>query len=151
MMETIMNNNTLKSWIFGEEKNTDNIPDVDTLFDAIDTNKGGFILFDEFASWAIGNNMDMEPENHIDIKQPDVKRITVKHLETKKNNDDVQSLMEDLEATMKLLDDKLPYQKNNKDAYQKRMKQFRAMDVNGNGYLSLAEIDLAFLQKHLFK
>jgi len=37
------------------------------------------------------------------------------------------------------INEKLPFQRN-KDAYDKRKDMWTAMDVNGNGYLSLAEV-----------
>merc|ERR1712226_181467 len=37
------------------------------------------------------------------------------------------------------VNEKLPFQRN-KDAYDKRKEMWAAMDVNGNGYLSLAEV-----------
>lgn len=156
------NKNQLKHWILDARKSDDDVPDhndgndididMDTLFDDIDTNRGGTIQYDEFCAWALQTYVDLKPpvtaattnrhhggtskQKHSKPKQQHNNNIVSTTTTTK------SSFMEDLEATMKLLDDQLPYQKNNKDAYQKRMKQFRAMDVNGNGYLSLAEIDL---------
>jgi len=37
------------------------------------------------------------------------------------------------------INEKLPFQRN-KDAYDKRKEMWASMDVNGNGYLSLAEV-----------
>ena len=38
------------------------IPNAKKAFDEIDTNKGGFILFDEFCHWAITNQIDFEDD-----------------------------------------------------------------------------------------
>ena len=38
------------------------------------------------------------------------------------------------------LNSKLPYKKNDEE-YQKRSEIWESIDVNGNGYLSLAEVD----------
>jgi len=37
--------------------------DADKAFKAIDTNHGGFILFDEFCKWAIKKNLDLEDDD----------------------------------------------------------------------------------------
>jgi hypothetical protein len=34
------------------------VPDTQTVFDKIDTNNGGYILFDEFCHFAIENHME---------------------------------------------------------------------------------------------
>jgi len=41
------------------------------------------------------------------------------------------------------INEKLPFQRN-KDAYDKRKEMWASMDVNGNGYLSLAEVTKVF-------
>merc|ERR1712029_1075070 len=40
---------------------------------------------------------------------------------------------------LETVNEKLPFQRN-KDAYDKRKEMWASMDVNGNGYLSLAEV-----------
>ena len=39
------------------------IKNPDATFKEIDTNKGGFILFDEFCEWAIRKNLDLEDDD----------------------------------------------------------------------------------------
>merc|ERR1712024_18972 len=44
-----------------------------------------------------------------------------------------------LSVPWETINEKLPFQRN-KEAYAKRKEMWTAMDVNGNGYLSLAEV-----------
>ncbi|XP_046862925.1 flagellar calcium-binding protein-like [Xenia sp. Carnegie-2017] len=39
------------------------INDMEAEFKKIDTNGGGFIMFDEFCKWAIGKNLDLEDDD----------------------------------------------------------------------------------------
>ena len=39
---------------------------VDVEFEAIDTNGGSFILFDEFAKWAISKKLDLDDDDDLD-------------------------------------------------------------------------------------
>lgn len=41
------------------------INDAQAAFNEIDTNGGGFILFDEFAEWAIKQNLDMDGDDNL--------------------------------------------------------------------------------------
>ena len=44
------------------------IPDIEGEFKKIDKNGGGSILFDEFCTWAISKNLDLEDDDD-DIAQ----------------------------------------------------------------------------------
>ena len=46
----------IEKWT-GEE-----IEDIEAEFDAIDTNGGGMILFQEFTNWAFSKNFDLEDD-----------------------------------------------------------------------------------------
>jgi len=39
------------------------IPDTQAAFKEIDTNGGGFVLFDEFVGWAMMKNLDLEDDD----------------------------------------------------------------------------------------
>ena len=39
------------------------IEDMEAEFKSIDTNNGGFILFDEFCEWSIKKNLDLEDDD----------------------------------------------------------------------------------------
>jgi len=62
LIEFMENSKMIEGWV--------KTPVNEATFNEIDTNKGGLILFDEFASWALKKQLDLEDD--IDLDEEDV-------------------------------------------------------------------------------
>ena len=122
---------TLKKWGIA-------IENVEDTFDEIDANSGGEILFDEFADWSIRKSFAVEFQVDMTPNPIKAKRTVSKEEGTKssieKDGDEKTGFDWD---TIK---EKLPSEKTGEQAVQ-RKELFARFDPNGNGYLSLAEVE----------
>ena len=115
-------------------------------FAAIDTNGGGHILFDEFAGWALKQGLqllDDPPEDgeeslvnrHLSAEEAAAKAASQPRAAAQASNAAPGGI-----PTWVTLAKKLPTGKDDKGRAQ-RKRLFDLFDPNGNGFLSLAEID----------
>jgi len=127
------------------------IDDPAAAFKEIDVNGGGQVLFDEFVVWATSKNLDLDDDDDNDcqqtLKETEAAKSLMKSKDAKSNsNKKVVKTQETPAKTTKMkvnwkeIHDKLPMGKTAADK-KKRAVMFRQFDPNGNGYLSLAEID----------
>ena len=103
-------------------------------FRECDADGKGMILFNEFSDWAIKQSLDLEDDDDQSEFEPDDPESNAKAAPKKADEPPKEN---PIWAELK---EKLPYAKTDFDK-EKRLKQWRAIDVNGNGLLSLAEID----------
>lgn len=114
----------------------------------VDQDKGGQVLFDEFCNWAIRKGLDLEDDDHDGnltdseqkirvevVKGPKIKRLRKKSAQPK-----VDSKAEEQSKIWAELREKLPWKKTEKQRHLRAI-QFRKIDFNGNGFISLAELD----------
>lgn len=96
-------------------------------FKNIDKNGGGMILFDEFAEWAISQHLELEDdEEQTSVVPGRAQKATVRGGRPT--------------IDWKAIALKLPSGKTSVEK-AKRDELFKLFDPNGNGYLSLAEVD----------
>jgi Ca2+-binding EF-hand superfamily protein len=112
------------------------VDDADDVFDEMDLNHGGFILFEEFCGWIA----KYRPGLDIDLRREVVK--VTKAAEAKKhqpavNHPKTHAAAEPAPAAAQKI--AVPPQKE-------CMALFHRMDPNGNGMLSLAELDKGVLE-----
>ena len=138
------------------------LADAGAEFDSIDTNGGGSILFDEFCAWALAKELDLveddDAEEDQDVDVPLVSSASAARAGAAatraalnrsteggegKINRDAGPAMTNEEWTR--LGEKLPTGKD-PATRKRRMDMFSAFDPNGNGYLSLAEVDRGITQ-----
>ena len=120
------------------------INDAEEEFKVIDKNGGGIILFVEFSEWACEKGLDADGEgSDTDLetatqageapKEPEAKPEEEKPAAAKKSG-----------AAQREQWDKIKTQfpaDRSEESKAKRKELFSAFDPNGNGYLSLAEVD----------
>jgi len=131
--------------------------DAEQEFNAIDTNRGGQILFDEFADWALKKKLDLTDDDDFNEAAPHPENNTSAHhadaASTANKKDDgakPAGAAHKPAKAMKVRSNidwpgiraKLPMELDGAQK-TKRQELFRRCDVNGNGYLSLAEVDKA--------
>jgi len=121
--------------------------DMNKQWKQADKDGKGQILFIEFVSWAFTQKLDLEDDDDADdfevvggsnliaTKTDYIKNLTM--TSARKSVADIRQQKNDIWKTLK---EKLPW-RNNPDDKAKRDKYWSGFDVNGNGYLSLAEID----------
>jgi len=125
----------------------------DVAFKQLDKNGGGMVLFDEFCDWSIKRGLEME-----DIGMDDDDEVWDTFKEKVNDGQPVERSMKAARTTRppkssfrrgrtdpinwEAISKKLPATKSDVDL-AKRKELFSLFDVNGNGYLSLAEIDKA--------
>jgi Ca2+-binding EF-hand superfamily protein len=112
-----------------------------SVFNQIDVNHGGSVLFAEFCEWAIshGATFDFNEDEDADWSKPPQPPISKPH----NHSDDMvknRNIPSKKQVDWTVVHLKLPHQRTTA-ARQQRRKLFRDFDVNGNGYLSLAEVD----------
>lgn len=107
----------------------------------------GQILFIEFVSWAFTQKLDLEDDDDADDFEVvggsnliATKTDYIKNLKMTSARKSVADIRQQKNDIWKSLKEKLPW-RNNPDDKSKRDKYWSGFDVNGNGYLSLAEID----------
>lgn len=135
------------------------------VFKSMDGNKGGKVLFDEFADWAIKAKLDLEDDddfafdysqemkrignNIASVPKPQASSPHNNHQRSPQANNhrspQRRQPADSRARTGKAIDwahmaNKLPVD-DSKEAKEKRKMLFKLMDFNGNGFLSLAEID----------
>eukprot|EP00746_Dinoflagellata_sp_MGD_P151478 gnl/MRDRNA2_/MRDRNA2_83069_c0_seq1.p1 gnl/MRDRNA2_/MRDRNA2_83069_c0~~gnl/MRDRNA2_/MRDRNA2_83069_c0_seq1.p1 ORF type:complete len:2124 (-),score=461.30 gnl/MRDRNA2_/MRDRNA2_83069_c0_seq1:152-6523(-) len=109
--------------------------DVVPIFNHIDRNHGGQVLFAEFCEWAIKQKLDL-CESEDDMPQQSSKPSN--QVAQDRSLPQFQQVPATNFPDLKAIHRKLPY---DKDRLPERKKLFSAMDTNGNNYLSLAEVD----------
>jgi len=123
-------------------------------FAAIDSNGGNLILFDEFCSWALQKGLALQPSDEKTLDQKlSEEEVTLEGYvagEEPVAADETETAsvafaqnlagaeVSELDAVCA----KLPTSASEEDK-ARRMQLWARMDVNGNGYLSLAEVDKA--------
>jgi Ca2+-binding EF-hand superfamily protein len=110
---------------------------LQAAFKTVDTDGGGKILFREFADWAINQNLDLEDDDDVDN---DFKPIPPDPNKPKKTRKQKKHEIKMAKFDWANLANKLPTGKDPESAAA-RKKVFNQFDPNGNGYLSLAEVD----------
>jgi hypothetical protein len=121
------------------------VEDPAATFKAIDADGGGMILFDEFAHWAIQNKLDLEDDDDAEDAGAGSGLIgTFKPKKKKKKGtkDDEKEAVAPMQVDWAAVAAKLPWGKD-EESSKKRKLLFRQFDPNGNGLLSLAEVDKA--------
>lgn len=121
--------------------------DASKIFKEIDADGGGKVLFDEFAHWAIKQNLDLEDDD--DAEQAgEGSGLIDKSFSTRPLVGGGQARASQVEvATVDWgkVAAKLPWRKD-AESSKKRKLLFRQFDPNGNGLLSLAEVDKAVVE-----
>lgn len=131
---------TLKKWGI----KTDNL---DEQWAECDADGKGKVLFDEFCNWAIKKGLDLDDDDDVD---EEIEKKTMKIVRSqkviKRRKQSVQapkigdSNKDKDTAIWAELRDKLPWKQTEKHRHLRAI-QFRKIDFNGNGYISLAELD----------
>lgn len=126
------------------------IEDPAKTFKEIDVDKGGCILFDEFAHWAISKKLDLEDDDDapdagtgsglIAKSQTTSAGAAALNKDKRGNKLPEQKKPEKMNVNWKEVAEKLPWGQDEASAL-KRKRLFRQFDPNGNGLLSLAEAD----------
>ena len=120
------------------------VDDAAATFKELDADGGGMVLFDEFAHWAIGKQLDLDDDDDAEdagagsgliqdilpMKQALVPRGEPAQEKAK------------LEVDWAAVAKKLAFGKD-EESTKRRKTMFRQFDPNGNGLLSLAEVDKA--------
>eukprot|EP00672_Neobodo_designis_P004661 CAMPEP_0174877856 /NCGR_PEP_ID=MMETSP1114-20130205/82464_1 /TAXON_ID=312471 /ORGANISM="Neobodo designis, Strain CCAP 1951/1" /LENGTH=985 /DNA_ID=CAMNT_0016113243 /DNA_START=232 /DNA_END=3189 /DNA_ORIENTATION=- len=103
------------------------IEDPAAVFDEMDENGGGVVLFDEFCAWMAKNKSDWGTEkiDHGDADAEPSHQPKVNKTKVQKNDDPVPDAAMTIQVPPKA----------------KCMELFNQLDPNGNGMLSLAELD----------
>lgn len=140
------------------------ITDPEAEFKKMDLDGMGHVLFDEFSHYSIEKALDLDTDiddaeldkNLVHLKK-DKKTSNEVVLAAKKANrkkkqvnashnvekDDFLRDIKISDIDWKVINDNLPIDHNEEDK-NKRKIMFKQFDPNGNGYLSLAEIDKGF-------
>ena len=115
-----------------------NLGDADpaTVFAEIDENKGGFVLFDELCHWMAVNKSDWGDDEHIDANQAAAARNSAASTAASENHKPAEPAAPIPAEAMKF---EVPPK-------EEAIKLFDAWDPNGNGLLSLAELDKGILE-----
>jgi len=124
---------TLKKWGIS-------ITNAEETFDEVDTNGGGQILFDEFADWSIKKALSVEFQ--VEMPPPTPKSVPKVDIATSGGvvaSTDEEAKMESSSFDWDKIKEKLPAEKTDEQTAQ-RKELFDRFDPNGNGYLSLAEV-----------
>lgn len=126
------------------------IEDPAATFREIDADKGGCILFDEFAHWAITKKLDLDDDDDAPDAGAGSGLIGKSHstaqgaaaLKGDKGGakKTPQKAPEKMNVDWKQVAEKLPWGQDEASALA-RKRLFRQFDPNGNGLLSLAEAD----------
>ena len=119
------------------------VEDADAEFKAIDVNGGGSILFIEFCKWALSKNLDLVSDDD-DDEVIDADVLSKKQKKKRPDSGEQQPVSPPKEKFSvdfwQGLASKLPAEKTDEHR-QARKQMFSNFDPNGNGYLSLAEVD----------
>lgn len=139
-----------------------NISDAQEAFAEIDSNHGGKILFDEFASWATKKHLDRTDDDDADegdlpepqgftlhtgpLDAPGKSPLKPSQVKAGATLDDIFGVPAPPKPKINwpAVTAKLPAGDDEVSRAQ-RKQLFNAMDMNGNGFLSKAEIDRAVL------
>jgi Ca2+-binding EF-hand superfamily protein len=131
------------------------LEDSSAAFHEMDSDGRGMILFDEFCNWAIHMHLDLEDDDDDDeddtIQLQEQKRFSVEETlaayqesvqkpTAAEHKVDRAGFSED-KRIWELLAKKLPWHDTKEDK-QERKRLWHYFDVNGNGFVSLAEVDL---------
>ena len=114
----------------------------------VDTDNFGKVLFDEFSVWAIKKSLDLDddddvPDSDIEVVEIDRQAQANKYLAEHKQKQAQKAKPKRKTYDTKIwaeLKRKLPFENNPKDA-KLRDEQWRVLDNNKNGIISLAEFE----------
>ena len=131
-------------------------------FKKIDTNKGGYLLFDEFSAWALQHGLDKDVTDNVagedglanqhkmaretveaSKKETDARVAAMKKRESNKGFTNENDLTAGI--NLRKLTAKLPAGAS-LEHQQRRMALFKSFDINQNGCLSLHEIEIGLRQ-----
>ncbi|MHA7927728.1 MAG: EF-hand domain-containing protein, partial [Marinobacter sp.] len=115
------------------------VEDPEQEFAAIDTNGGGSILFDEFADWALRLRINQNGKDEKDFSRVIGSNGSFDE-SYPRYQPQKEQVVDDTGIKLETLYSKLPIERTEEDK-EKRKKLFVQFDPNGNGYLSLAEVD----------
>lgn len=126
------------------------VEDSAATFKEIDSDKGGCILFDEFAHWAISKKLDLDDDDDapdagagsglIGKSQSTAQGAAALKADKGGAKKAEQKTPEKMNVNWKQVAEKLPWGQDEASALA-RKRLFRQFDPNGNGLLSLAEAD----------
>eukprot|EP01065_Artemidia_motanka_P040122 TRINITY_DN4974_c1_g3_i5.p1 TRINITY_DN4974_c1_g3~~TRINITY_DN4974_c1_g3_i5.p1 ORF type:complete len:546 (+),score=178.43 TRINITY_DN4974_c1_g3_i5:53-1690(+) len=108
--------------------------DIESAFRAMDRNRGGFVLFDEFAMWMAKHKVDKELGPLLARAQGNA--ASYHSAASRGSSRTSRSSRASAKVTKRKKIPALPY-----PTPQDRKKLFERLDPNGNGTLSLAELD----------
>ena len=118
------------------------------MWKEVDADGAGKVLFDEFTVWAIKKSLDLDDDDDVADSDIEVKELnrggqSQKYLKEYKKDQAAKAVPKKKKydnSIWKILEQKLPWEQNGAHE-QLRDQQWRAIDMNGNGYISLAEFD----------
>jgi hypothetical protein len=109
----------------------------------------GMVLFDEFCNWAIKKHIDL---GHHEEDEIELKVQSKFEVQAEKSSGKADGRQPEADHKLKIppsvwqrLADKLPWKRTTAH-HKRRIEMFKQFDPNGNGHLSLAEIDLGVKQ-----
>merc|ERR1719355_235867 len=114
------------------------------VFNTIDKNHGGQVLFIEFCNWAIAHKLDLGEEDDDGDMPVYMGPKSAHHCApapaTRDLNFGALNTYGQMSIDWAAIHKKLPYERT-PEAKAERKKLWNGCDINGNGYLSLAEVD----------
>jgi len=118
--------------------------DVMRCFREVDVNRGGVILFDEFAHWAISKKLDLADDDDAEAAGAGSGLISSSFQSTWKPSRQHQQRQGGATRSRKInwtdIAHKIPW-RNDSSSKSRRKRLWQKVDRNRNGYASLAEID----------
>lgn len=127
------------------------ISNPDGVFQEMDKNKGGSVLFDEFSEWILEQHLLKEVEDEAappPAAPPATTAVTTSPssaaatgaIKPQKTLPPSKDALRTSGQDMAQIKQKLPIESTPAD-FQRRTELFNRFDPNGNGYLSLSEVD----------
>ena len=132
------------------------VTDPEQVFRTIDENGGGSVLFDEFCVYAAQHNLDLDDDDDFEVTADDLDklqnaRIRISPIKPKRKQRSSTSAsitpdrnpgtaLDLSQIDWQSLSSKLPSQRTPEQT-ELRKRLFRQIDENGNGLVSLAELD----------
>jgi hypothetical protein len=113
--------------------------DLDLRWTECDADGQGMVLFDEFCQWAVKHSLDLEDDDDEDDEITEDECGSAVEDNHKLKSKPATKQKTDYRLWEQLRK-KLPWKRTEHDK-SLRIKQWNSMDVNGNGFLSLAEVD----------
>jgi Ca2+-binding EF-hand superfamily protein len=130
----------IESWV-------QHVEDMDAAFDNIDKNGGGIILFDEFCEWAINKSLDLLDDEELEGADFKAMKDALPEQDSAPTpstpsapSAPMNGPSKEVHVDWEQINNCLPISNSPEDK-QRRKQMFHDFDPNGNGVLSLAEID----------